>query len=201
MRDEAVFCDGLYALIADGGIRGNMISVIKEICIFVIIAQAILFFVPGTSYGKYVRLLVGMMLILRITEPLFGLILSEEKQLEIRERISELEQIIHRQEAELVLEDNGAVISREIEEELKKKLEESEGEYKIVSVSFDGKKENLTVTLSAEKEQAEEEGEIRIEPVTVRIGESRDEAREQELKERYGSILGVEQEKIGIVWR
>ena len=178
-----------------------MISVIKEICIFVIIAQAILFFVPGTSYGKYVRLLVGMMLILRITEPLFGLILSEEKQLEIRERISELEQIIHRQEAELVLEDNGAVISREIEEELKKKLEESEGEYKIVSVSFDGKKENLTVTLSAEKEQAEEEGEIRIEPVTVRIGESRDEAREQELKERYGSILGVEQEKIGIVWR
>lgn len=201
MRDEAVFCDGLYARIADGRIRGNMISVIKEICIFVIIAQAILFFVPGTSYGKYVRLLVGMMLILRITEPLFGLILSEEKQLEIRERISELEQIIHRQEAELVLEDNGAVISREIEEELKKKLEESEGEYKIVSVSFDGKKENLTVTLSAEKEQAEEEGEIRIEPVTVRIGESRDEAREQELKERYGSILGVEQEKIGIVWR
>ena len=41
-----------------------MISAIKEICIFMIIAQAILFFVPGTSYGKYVRLLVGMMLIL-----------------------------------------------------------------------------------------------------------------------------------------
>ena len=97
-----------------------MISAIKEICIFMIIAQAILFFVPGTSYGKYVRLLVGMMLILRITEPLFGIFLSEEKQLEIRERISDLEQIIHRQEAELVLEDNGAVIGREIEEEIKK---------------------------------------------------------------------------------
>ena len=95
-----------------------MISAIKEICIFMIIAQAILFFVPGTSYGKYVRLLVGMMLILRITEPLFGIFLSEEKQLEIRERISDLEQIIHRQEAEIVLEDNVEVIGREIEEEI-----------------------------------------------------------------------------------
>lgn len=180
-----------------------MISAIKEICIFMIIAQAILFFVPGTSYGKYVRLLVGMMLILRITEPLFGIFLSEEKQLEIRERISDLEQIIHRQEAELVLEDNGEVIGREIEEEIKNKLEEGENGHRIVSVSFDQEKENLTVTLSREKGKAENAGEIWIEPVAVEVGAKGDkeERQEQELKKRYGDILGVEQEKIRIVWR
>ena len=114
-----------------------------------------------------------------------------------------MEQIIHRQEAELVLEDNGAVIGREIEEEIKNKLEEGENGHRIVSVSFDREKENLTVTLSREKGKAENAGEIWIEPVAVEVGAKGDkeERQEQELKKRYGDILGVEQEKIRIVWR
>ena len=40
-----------------------MVSVVKEICIFMIVAQAVLFFVPGSVYVKYVRVLVGIMMI------------------------------------------------------------------------------------------------------------------------------------------
>ena len=57
-----------------------------------------------------------------------------------------MEQIIHRQEAELVLEDNGAVIGREIEEEIKNKLEEGENGHRIVSVSFS--RDKVTVKFS-----------------------------------------------------
>lgn len=178
-----------------------MISAIKEICIFMIIAQAILFFVPGSSYGKYVRLLVGVMLILRITEPLFGLVLNEEKQLEIRERVSQLEQAIHMESKEPAWEDSEAIVNRGIEEELKNKLEKCEGGYQIAGVNLEQGTENLIITV-IEKNRAE--GEIRIEPVKVEAGEEkkREEGgeEEQELKRLYGSTLGMEPEKIKIVW-
>lgn len=179
-----------------------MISVIKELCIFMIIAQAILFFVPGNSYGKYVRLLVGVMLILRITEPLFGLILNEEKQLEIKERVSQLEQAIHMESKELVLEDSGSVVSRGIEEELKNKLEECGGNYRIVNVELEQEKETLIITV-AEMSGTGDGGEIWIEPVQVEVGESGkgEEKQEQEMKELYAGALGMEPGNIEIVWK
>ena len=57
-----------------------MVAAVKEICIFVMIAQAVMFFVPSNSYMKYVRILVGVMMILKITEPVFGLFLDEERE-------------------------------------------------------------------------------------------------------------------------
>ena len=64
-----------------------MVAAVKEICIFVMIAQAVMFFVPSNSYMKYVRILVGVMMILKITEPVFGLFLDEEREKEISRQI------------------------------------------------------------------------------------------------------------------
>lgn len=176
-----------------------MIAVIKEICIFMMIAQAILFFVPGSSYGKYVRLLVGVMLILRLIEPLFGLMIKDEKQLEMKERIQELEQAIHAESREIKLEDSEAIVGRTIEEELKNRLEECEDAYRIVSVDLEQKTENIIITISEERE-AGGEGEIWIEPVLIGDGGMKDKTEKEELKALYGSCLGVETERIEIVW-
>ena len=177
-----------------------MISVIKEICIFMIIAQAILFFVPGSSYGKYVRLLVGVMLILRLIEPLFGIILKEERQVEIQERIREMEQAVHVQSRELVLEDSESIVKGGIEEELKKKLEASDGTYRIVDVGLGQEKDKIIITISEEREP-ENTGEIVIEPVQVGGEGQEDEMEKEELKALYGSCLGVEAEKVEIIWK
>jgi len=177
-----------------------MISIIKEICIFMIIAQAILFFVPGGSYGKYVRLLVGMMLILRLIEPLFGLLVKEERQLEIKEKIGELEQAIHMESREPVFEDSQALVSREIGEELKNKLEQCDDAHRILGVDFGQEKENIVITIS-QKSGPGREGEIWIEPVQVGNEETEDEGEKEELKALYGSCLGVEAERIEIVWK
>lgn len=177
-----------------------MISVIREICIFMIIAQAILFFVPGSSYGKYVRLLVGMMLILRLVEPLFGLVVREEKQQEIKEKIWELEQAVHAQGRELEIEDSQALVSKGIEKELKEKLEECDGAYRVLSVDFGQEKENIIITVSGKKEP-EDGGEIRIEPVKVGEPAMEDGAEKEKLKALYGSCLGVETGRVEIVWK
>ena len=91
-----------------------MVSIIKDICIFMIIAQAILFFVPGSSYGKYVRLLVGIMMILQLTQPLFQLLTDEEERRRIADRVAQLEQAVSAQGQGLVVEDNRDGIARAI---------------------------------------------------------------------------------------
>lgn len=54
-----------------------MLSIVKEIGIFIVIAQAILYFVPGDTYVKYVKVLIGIMMITKMISPVF-LLLSEE---------------------------------------------------------------------------------------------------------------------------
>lgn len=54
-----------------------MLSMVKEIGIFVVIAQAILYFVPGEAYVKYVKVLIGVMLIAKLVSPVFSLLEGE----------------------------------------------------------------------------------------------------------------------------
>lgn len=51
-----------------------MLSVIKEIGIFIVIAQAILYFVPGDTYVKYVKILIGIMMIAKMISSVFSLL-------------------------------------------------------------------------------------------------------------------------------
>lgn len=169
-----------------------------------IVAQAILFFVPGNTYGKYVRLLVGVMLILRLIEPLFGFVIKEEEQQEIRERIWELEQAVRAQSGTLALEEGADLVSKGIGEELKSKLEECDDVHRIESVDFDREKENIIITVS-EKGRGEDGDKIRIE--TVKLGEAGDrdddakeDPEQEQLKALYGSCLGVEAGRIEIIW-
>lgn len=181
-----------------------MVAAIKEICIFVIIAQAIMFFVPGNSYMKYVRVLVGIMMILKITEPIFGLVLDEEKEKEIRERVLLLEQNIDSGSEGLEVEDNSMGIYESIEEELKNRLNESGSGYDVLDVSIT-KEQKLVVTLSNKKNGEKEENSIQIEPVVIGSSALQDSSMEEgkeeaELKRQLGNSIGVDAERIEIVY-
>ena len=54
-----------------------MLSIVKEVGIFVVIAQAILYFVPGEAYVKYVKVLIGVIMIAKLTFPLFAFLSGE----------------------------------------------------------------------------------------------------------------------------
>ena len=99
-----------------------MISSIKEICFFMIIAQGILYFVPGDSYMKYVRILVGVLMILRLMTPFLNLITNTDISREINWKIAQLEQSIEWEQQEFELEDREMGIYSSIEEALKEQL-------------------------------------------------------------------------------
>ncbi len=181
-----------------------MVGAVKEICIFVIIAQAVMFFVPGTSYMKYVRILVGILMILKITEPLFGLFLDEEKEREISERIALLEQNMELNAVELKIEDNRTEIYGSVTEELKNKLNNCESGYKVINVELT-KDQRIIITIEAEEAENSSENKIQIDPVVIGGNSTQNyevsEEKEEELKAIFGESISVDAEKIEVVFR
>lgn len=186
-----------------------MILAIKEICIFMLVAQAILFFVPGGTYMKYVRILVGILMILRITEPLLYFFTDENTGKEIQKRMAELMKDAEENGQMLVVEDGSMGIYKQIEEELKRKLLQCKNDYVIRAVTLDEENGLVVITVESwkEKEKEEANSEIRIAPVILGNENIQDETmsdddkrhREvQELKEQYGNCIGVNPESIVI---
>jgi len=174
------------------------------ICIFVIIAQAVMFFVPGNAYMKYVRILVGILMILKITEPVFGLLLDKEKEKEISEGIAFLEQNIELNAAKLEIKDNRTEIYGSVTEELKNKLNNCESGYKVLNVELT-EDQRIVITVAAEETENSSENKIQIDSVV--IGESSmrsnksSEGKEEELKQAFGNSISVDAEKIEVVFQ
>ncbi len=179
-----------------------MFSAIKEICIFVLAAQAVLLFVPGDSYMKYVRILVGIMMILKITEPIFGLFLDEEKQQEIRDRVSLLVQSMEVGGRELETGEPDMEIYEEIERELKNRLNQCESGYEVLDVTFTDDRK-LAITLTTKKESAQAAGDgIRVEPVVIGEGSSSERGKDgDEIRKIFEDCTGIDGDRMEIIWK
>ncbi len=55
-----------------------MLEAIKNACIFLLIAQILMVLVPEEAYAKYVRVLVSLILIVKITQPLLYFVSGRE---------------------------------------------------------------------------------------------------------------------------
>ena len=182
-----------------------MVSAIKEICIFMIIAQAVLFFVPGGPYMKYVRVLVGIIMILWVTKPVFALVFDDGKKQEIRERAEDFGKMLEESGKGLEMEGSGIDIYGSIEEELKSRLEGCEGDYEVVEVRLSdaarGEKEGGEILITVAEKSADSGREIRIEPVKLGERAAGQMGQEEGLKEMYGALIGVDSGRIKIILR
>ena len=171
-----------------------MVDAVKEVCIFMIIAQAILFFVPGSTYMKYVRVLVGIIMIIRIMEPVLGLFPGEE----IRQAIAMLENSIRSESPGVEIQDQETEIYKNIEEEVLEKLNACDSSYRAVGVDIGD-----TVIIRVQSRKEEAPGMVEIAPVRLEGETEEKQAKRQEgfekLKKIYGSCLGVEENKIEII--
>ena len=181
-----------------------MVGAIKEVCIFVIIAQAVMFFVPGNSYMKYVRILVGILMILKITEPVLGLLLDEEKEKEIRERILLLEQEISFSSQTLNLEDNRLEIYESITDELKNRLNDCKSEYEVLDAELT-KDQMLVITVREKEMEKNEDNKIQVEAIVIGGGapqkSNMTKEKEQELKELFGNCISVDADRIELLFQ
>lgn len=67
-----------------------MLEAIKNVCIFLLIAQVLMALVPEESYAKYVRVLVSLILILKITQPVLTLVSGNEARRTMEANVEEL---------------------------------------------------------------------------------------------------------------
>lgn len=67
-----------------------MLEAIKNACIFLLIAQILMVLVPEEAYAKYVRVLVSLILILKITQPLLSLVPGNEVREEMQANVDQL---------------------------------------------------------------------------------------------------------------
>lgn len=185
-----------------------MISVMKNICIFMVTAQMIVLLVPANSYMKYVKLLIGILMIFMILQPVLSWV-SGKEGVGLEEVLAELERelpALEMQEAETG--DNKMGIYNSIEEEIKDRLNEACGEKcEIREVKLIGAEDKksagkesqdwyLQVTVGKRKEEREEK--IQIDPILIEQTKQTEKEKNDALKQEFGACISIDPERIEI---
>lgn len=160
-----------------------MLTVIREVGIFVVIAQAVLFFVPGESYVKYVKVIVGIIMIVKIAEPVFALVTDGEWESIVEQALSDSERYGFGTQI-LEVPDGNAGIYMQIEEEIRRKLEEETPKgYEISRVELKKKEGQENVYTG----------------IIITISEnSKIQESHEYLQEHYSRLLGMEASDVEI---
>lgn len=152
-----------------------MLTAIREVGIFIVIAQAILFFVPGESYVKYVKVIVGIIMIVKIAQPVLSLVTDGEWESIVEQAVLDSEKYGFAAQ-KLEIPGVSAGIYQEIEEELKRKLKEETPEgYEVSDVEL--REKGIVITMAGKE----------AEPKLYEY-----------LKEQYGRLLRMEASDVEI---
>ncbi len=150
-----------------------MLAIVKEVGIFVVIAQAILYFVPSENYVKYVKVLIGVMMVAKLITPIFSL-LSGEVFSELTYEGEVFLESMEKAEISAVGETMEGKIYEQIQSEMKEKLEKDPVEgFVIKDVYIEETKEGI--------------GQVTI--LVQNVGNEKNVAKEELLKRHYQELL------------
>jgi len=181
-----------------------MVLVIKDICIFTIAAQALLLMVPGNSYMKYVKVLVGMIMVLLICNPLVSWLSGKEGPY-MEQVLWELEEGMPRLQKQEGKESFMGIYSS-IEEEIKYKLnQELAGRYLVKTVELKWQEresdkggesviQSIWIDVEETKENSHAAG---IAPVKISSREETEQETEA-LEQKIGECIGVAPERLKV---
>lgn len=184
-----------------------MIEMIKEIGIFIVIAQALLYFVPGQAYEKYVKVVIGIAMIAKLADPVLSLFTDFTTDDFLEEAMNQSFSYMEQQDSVSLEngEENGqTMLLCAIEEELAKRLKKSpvegyEAEEVLLRENVSGEVQGIVITVS--ESSGKEKTEIEIEKITVAQGNEEKRLMKEEedkLKQYYGTILEIPPEQIEI---
>lgn len=179
----------------------NLLDVMKQACVFAVIAQMILYFRPNESYEKYLRLLAGLMLIAIIGIPLLETWkfskqgAFQEKIEDYQEEINDIYQHMYdsgylleeaASQAEFMQEDR-MVWKEEIKQRINNAPELKGYEVKEVGFLESENTDEIIIEIGLKKETS---GEIQ-----VKIREDAEEG-EEKLRLLLAQVLGIDQERV-----
>ncbi|MCM1087152.1 MAG: stage III sporulation protein AF [Muribaculaceae bacterium] len=115
----------------------GLVENIQKIGIFMIVAQAVLHFAPGAKYEKYIRLIVGIMILLQFLNPLYRLLgkTADDWEAWITESVGALD--MDGSQADIQASSTVAeALVKNMEEEIKEKLNDglTEEGYTVINV-------------------------------------------------------------------
>jgi len=182
-----------------------MIEMIKEMGIFIVVAQALLYFVPGNSYVKYVKVVIGIAMIAKIAEavllPFSGNALEDGLDEILDQSFTFMEAEGESMEG-AADEENKAAILKGLNDEIRLRLNEAPfNGFAVEEVSLrensSGELQGISVTVS---ESSGRNPEIKIEKIPAGTDEEDKETSqtEEKLKKHYGDVLGIPPEQIEI---
>ncbi len=177
----------------------TFLEFMKRTGIFLICAESILHFMPGSSYQKYVKVLIGIMVLAQFLIPLKAVITGTEKA-EIEQQIAAFQQIIERQSVEMQSTDmwslsNDDRIEKGTKDEIKSRLNNIAAEkgYMIDDIIID----KIIYVILSEKQATS----INIQEIKLdQRQENKPEEKEEllELKELFCKKLGIEEEYLEV---
>ncbi len=180
----------------------SFLEFMKRIGIFIICAQSFLHFTAGKSYEKYIKLLIGMMILAQFVVPVRALFLSGENA-ELWEEVerfqSELEEMTGDIEWKYPEENETAAA---LGEEVKEKLEGIAGEYGFCIKGVTVYEEPPKVEVTVGKTQGR--GQIQIEKIEVISGEdigqrlAGADAGHEKMRQDFAAALGTDEKYIVI---
>ncbi len=165
----------------------ELVETIKKIGIFMIAAQAVLHFAPGQKYEKYIKLIVGTLILLQFVAPLCGIL--DRTGEEWGERLAEMGETFERSGQAGAADSPTAsdAVIESLEDEIKSKLntEISEETY-VVS--------DVRVFMKA----LEEDGDRRYELEKVRVAVYQNAAEKAPDDRDTGEIRKIQIDKIDV---
>ena len=121
-----------------------LVDLIKKIGIFMIAAQAVIHFAPDIKYAKYMKLIVGIMILLQFLSPVYGIVSGMEA--DWGEKLSDMEMEFDEYGLTDNLTDSYSVlkaVEESMEQEIKYRLnnyissEDLKGTYVVTSVMIE----------------------------------------------------------------
>lgn len=190
----------------------SFLDFMKRIGIFIVCAQSFMHFAAGKSYEKYMKLLVGVMILAQFVVPVRSL-LSGGEEGEIWEEVEyfqkELEGILEQTDSAMSVPGDAYgegletvhILEREMEDKLSGAAEPYGYRIKEAKVSEEPPKLFVTVTGEAEASQK-----IKIEKIEIEEGEKEEKQNgaectevSEEMKEKFGIVLGIDPSYIEIL--
>lgn len=183
----------------------SVLDFIKKLGIFIICAQSFIHFSAGKSYEKYVKLLIGIMVLAQFVVPVRALFLGKENAQiwdEVDRFKAEMEESLKQEDMEDFSRGDEDTVSEALADELKSKLKDTVAScgYQVERVEIqeteDGKQKLLVMVSKKDTGQ----NRIRIEKIAV--GSSPEEQhpeKEEEMKAAIAACLGTESSYIDMI--
>ena len=198
---------------------GNFLDFMKGIGIFILCAQSFMHFAAGKTYEKYVKLLIGVMILAQVIVPVRALFLgSENAQMwdEIEHFREEMERMAEEagQDAAAAMEQGGADpgagrAKSAVEEEMKGRIAEVAGSCGWVAKEVELSQEPPRIMIKVRREGngEEERKKIKIDKIAAGTGMGQDiedlpeyqEERLGDLREAFAKAIGVDADYVEVI--